>query len=133
MKERIEQADEGVANRQKVFSATEKPEKEEGKVPEGQTGEGDAQMKQPGMPAEENMDKFKKVSFELLDISLYYTQQGVEKVKSQPLYQRVDAVVNFDDKFALVKKHGEELFTLLDERFRPLVEKVFFLYDQATN
>lgn len=33
-----------------------------------------------------DMEKFKKVSFELLDIGLYYGQQGVEKVKSYPIY-----------------------------------------------
>ena len=34
--------------------------------------------------------KFKEVSFELLDIGLFYGQQRVEQVKSLPLYQKVD-------------------------------------------
>ena len=78
------------------------------------------------------MEKFKKVSFELLDIGVYYTQKGCEQVKSLPLYQNIDSKVNIEDKFALVKKHGEELYTLLDQKLRPIVQNVFFLYDQAT-
>ena len=34
-----------------------------------------------------DMEKFKEVSFELLDIGVYYGQQGVDKVKSYPIYQ----------------------------------------------
>lgn len=73
------------------------------------------------------------MSYDLLDIGLYYTQQGVEKVKTYPIYQRVDQVVNFEDKFGLVKTHGEQLYTYLDSKFRPIVQNVFFLFDSATN
>lgn len=78
-------------------------------------------------------DKFKKVSFELLDIGLHYGNQGMEKIQSLPLYQRIDTMVDLADKFDIVKRHGEQLYTFLDEKFRPLVQNVFFLYDQATN
>jgi len=81
----------------------------------------------------QNLDKFKKVSFELLDIGIFYGTKGVETVKSLPLYQNVDSVINLEDKFALVKKHGEELYMMLDSKLRPIVQNVFFLYDQATN
>jgi hypothetical protein len=77
------------------------------------------------------LEKFKKVSFELLDIGVFYGQQGVGKVKSLPVYQKVDSVLHIDDKFALVRKHGEELYTLLDQKLRPIVQNVFFLYDEA--
>lgn len=33
-----------------------------------------------------DLTKFKQVGFELLDIGIYYGQQGVTKVKSLPLY-----------------------------------------------
>ena len=42
---------------------------------------------------DQNMDKFKKVGFELLDIGLHYGSKGVEKVKSMPLYQSIDSQV----------------------------------------
>lgn len=132
VKERIEEADHDVLKREKYFAGDQKDDKA---TPGPETTDvPDDQMKQPeGLPTEENAEKFKKVGYELLDISVYYTQQGMEKVKSQPLYQKVDSYVNFDDKFALVKQHGESLYTKLGERFRPLYEQVFFLYDTATN
>ena len=54
-------------------------------------------------------------------------------MQSLPLYQKVDSIVNFEDKFALVKKHGDSLYTLLDTNIRPIAENVFFLYNSATN
>ena len=78
------------------------------------------------------MEKFKSISFELLDIGLFYTGKGIQQVQSLPLYQRVDKVINLNDKFDFVKKHGENLYTLLDQKFRPLVSNVFFLFDSAT-
>jgi len=72
------------------------------------------------------------VSFELMDIGMFYGQQGVEKVKMLPLYQKVDRVVHFDDKFDLVKTQGFQLYTYLDQTFSPLYQKVVFLYDTTT-
>lgn len=73
------------------------------------------------------------MSFELLDIGLYYAEQGVTTVKSLPLYQVIDAQVGVDDKFALVKNAGQTLYTQIGEKFKPIVDNVFFLYDQYTN
>lgn len=80
-----------------------------------------------------DFDKFKKVSFELLDIGLHYGSQGVEKIASQPLYQKVDAMINIADKFDLVQKHGHQLYTFLDSKFKPIAQNVLFLFDRATN
>ena len=41
--------------------------------------------------------------------------------------------MSFDDKFALIKEHGTELFTMIDSKLQPVIQNVFFLYDQATN
>ena len=57
---------------------------------------------EPGVE-QKDIEKFKQVSLELLDIGIYYGSKGVETVKSHQLYHKVDAVVNFDDKFELVK------------------------------
>lgn len=77
-------------------------------------------------------EKFKQISFELLDIGLHYGTQGVEKIQGLPLYQRVDQIVDIADKFHLVKRHGESLYTYLDSKFKPIVQNVFFLWDKAT-
>jgi hypothetical protein len=81
---------------------------------------------------ETDLNKFKKVSLELMDIGLYYGQQGVEQIRHHPLYQKVDAVVNIDDKFDIVKEQGFRLYTYLDQAFTPILEKVIFLYDSTT-
>ena len=69
------------------------------------------------------------MSFELLDIGLHYTNKGVDKVKSLPLYQKVDSQINLLEKFELVKNYGSELFTYLDQKISPVVQSVLFLYD----
>lgn len=109
VKDQLEKRDEAVANREKFLA------------PKVEPGESKA-----------DIDKFKQVSLELLDIGIYYGSKGVEQVKSHQLYHKVDAVVNFDDKFTVVKNQGLQLYTYLDKKFAPLLENVFFLYDTAT-
>lgn len=118
VKEAIETRDEEVKKRDKIFSQ----EEIEAKKGEKPVEEHDAK----------DIEKFKKVSLELLDIGIFYGQKTITQVKSLPLYQRVDSIVKFDDKFAIVKQHGSELYTVLDSRIRPIVQNVFFLYDEAT-
>ena len=109
VKDTLEKRDEAVAKREPVL----------------------APRVEPGA-SQADLAKFKQVSLELLDIGIYYGSMGVEQVKSHQLYHKVDAVVNFDDKFALVKNQGLQLYTYLDQKFAPLLENVFFLYDSAT-
>ena len=71
---------------------------------------------------EQNFEKFQQVSLELLDIGIYYGEKTLGQVKTLPLYKKVDEMVNFEDKFDLVRKHGENLYTFLDDKFRPLVQ-----------
>lgn len=117
VKDAIEQRDEQVKNREKVFSQDQKAE---------------ANQEPEGVHDANDLDKFKQIGFELLDIGLFYGQKTITQVKSLPLYQRVDSIVKFDDKFAIVKQHGTELYTVLDSKIRPIVQNVFFLYDEAT-
>ena len=121
LKQNIEERDEAVLKREHVFS----------QAAQGQADKQASENAQDQDP--QNLDKFKKVSYELLDIGLYYGQQKVQEVKSLPLYQKIDEVVHLDDKFEIIKKHGEQLYTMLDGKIRPIIQNVFFLYDQATN
>lgn len=79
------------------------------------------------------MEKFKKVSFELLDIGLHYGAKGVEKVKSMPLYQSIDQKYDLADKFELIQKNGIELYTKVNEKLSPILLSVYFLYDEQKN
>ena len=46
----------------------------------------------------------------------------MQKVRTFPVYQKVDSLVKFDDKFAIVKQHGTELYTMYDETIKPIVQ-----------
>jgi hypothetical protein len=46
------------------------------------------------------------MTYEILDIGLHYGTQGMEHIQSLPLYQKVDAMVDFSDKFNIVQNHG---------------------------
>lgn len=93
VKDAIEKRDEEVLKREKVFSEQKKAEADKKAQ--------DAQIEK----VEENhdMEKFKQVSFELLDIGIFYGQKTMTQVKSLPLYQKVDSIVKLDDKFSIVK------------------------------
>ena len=97
VKDKLEQRDVDVAKRGKVFA-------EAGVAAPSQS---DVLQEQENAEIKPDFDKFKKVSFELLDIGLHYGNQGAEKIASQPLYQRVDGMINIADKFTLVKRHGQ--------------------------
>ena len=42
-------------------------------------------------------------------------------------------MIHFDDKFALVQKHSQDLFVLVGDKMQPIVNKVFFMYDSVLN
>jgi hypothetical protein len=98
VKDTLEKRDEAVAKREKYIVAKVEP------------GE-----------SVDDIAKFKEVSLELLDIGIFYGNKGMDQVKSYTLYHKVDAVVNFDDKFELVKTQGLQLYTYLDKKFAPVV------------
>ena len=96
VKDKLEANDQGVLAREKVWSKEEQAESDGNAAPvEGQIVKIDGEPKS-------DIEKFQRVSFELLDIGLYYAEKGVSTVKSYPLYQKLDAQVGLDDKFALV-------------------------------
>ena len=94
VKDKLEQVDETVVQREKVFAAENVAAEREAQPV---AKEGDV-----AILAEADSDKFKKVSYELLDIGLHLGNIGLEKVKSIPLYQKIDQQVHFADKFELI-------------------------------
>lgn len=143
----LEKVDENVAKRPRVFAKEAESGQDDGEPKSDQdkivkngksTKENGDNVNEGGDDAvecasENDIEKFKKLSFEILDIGLFYTQKGLDSVKSLPIYQKIDGVVNFDDKFAMVKGQGEQIYTLIDSKFRPIANKVIFLYDDAQN
>lgn len=98
VKVQLEKRDESVLKREKIFAPVAPAAKDAPDASEEVVESDRAQSK--------DFDQFKQVSLELMDIGMYYGQQGMEQIKHLPLYQKVDSVVNFDDKFDLVKTHG---------------------------
>ena len=130
VKDTIEKRDEDVKNRQHVFSKAEQQEVDGDARPAEAAEAVDNDAAEGQAEAEEvPIEKLKQISLELLDIGLYYGEQGIGKVKTLPLYQKADAIVKFDDKFAMVSEHGKNLYTYLDGKIRPIVENVFFVYE----
>jgi hypothetical protein len=92
VKDKLEQVDETVVQREKVFATEDAPE----------VAQLEAREENGVQIADADSGKFKKVSYELLDIGLHYGNKGLEKVKSIPLYQKIDQQVHFADKFELI-------------------------------
>ena len=128
VKDKLEQNDQNLAKRQRYFGAPDEPSAAD------QSSDSKESTEIPkGVSDEQNPVKFKQVGLELLNIGIYYGEKGVDTVKSLPVYQKVDAYVNFDDKFDLVRKHGEQLYTMINNKLRPIYEHVFFLYNATNN
>ena len=56
----------------------------------------------------------------------------MSQVKAQPLYQKVDQIVDFEDKFGLVYDKGLQLFTFVKGILTPIFGKIFFVCDAVT-
>jgi len=60
------------------------------------------------------------LSYELLDIGVHYGLKGSAIVKAHPMYKKADAIINFDDKFAIVQKHSLDLYVLVGNKMEPI-------------
>ena len=78
VKDKLEKRDEAVLKRDKIFASAEAPES----LP---ASDSDLVVPNEGVHSRD-FNEFKKVSFELMDIGMFYGQQGVQKVKMLPLY-----------------------------------------------
>ena len=47
------------------------------------------------------------------------------------MYKKADAIINFDDKFAIVQKHSLDLYVLVGNKMEPIFNQVFFMYDSV--
>lgn len=47
------------------------------------------------------------------------------------MYKKADAIINFDDKFAIVQKHSLDLYVLVGNKMQPIFNQVFFMYDSV--
>lgn len=60
---------------------------------------------------------------------MHYGHKGTAFVKAHPMYKKVDAFVDFEDKFAIVLRHSLDIYAKVGNNMKPVVSKVFFMYD----
>jgi hypothetical protein len=77
-------------------------------------------------------EKFKHLSFELLDIGLVQTAKGFKYLKSTPIYQVTDRYINYEDKLEKTVENGAKLYRFLNTNvYSPLKENFYVVYDQS--
>jgi hypothetical protein len=74
VKDKLEQRDQAVLKREKIFAASAPAEKDSD---EKSVAVSEEIVAIPSSP-KKDFDQFKKVSLELMDIGMYYGQQGME-------------------------------------------------------
>lgn len=110
---------EEIQNRPRVFG--EKKEDEDK----------NASVKQESVDAKE---KFKSLSFELIDIGLYTSQKGYELLQQTTPYQVTDQYLHVDEKVKQVKEHGIKLYRFINEKIdqlNPLLDNLYVIIDEA--
>lgn len=138
----LEKKDEELTERKQYFAA--KPEEKEqhnaNKSADKQLAPADSSSQLDKMKGaqvdvikqQHNFSDFQQVGYELLDIGIHYGSKTVEHVKGLPVYKKIDSYIDFDDKFAIVLKHSQCLYTYVDSTFRPIMQRVLFLYNSAS-
>ena len=151
IKERLEQNDEKLLKRERVFA------KQAIGAPDAANLKKGDEMIEIHKSESEELQQFKAVSYELLDIGLFYGKQCSDMVRSDPIYQKMDQYVKFDDKFEVAISYGEKIYIMLlpyatyllsicqiyitvlmsyinviESRLHPYIEKVLRLYAKIT-
>ena len=79
-------------------------------------------------------EKFKHLSFELIDIGLHGGQKGLNYIKTTPLYTATDKYIDYEEKFELAKEKGVKLYRFLNDKvYSPLRDNIYVFYDQSTD
>ena len=76
------------------------------------------------------IQKFKHLSFELIDIGLFQGQKGFEYLKQTPAYTMSDQYVHYDEKYKVVKDNSVKLYKFLNDKiYCPLKKNLIVIYD----
>lgn len=79
-------------------------------------------------------ERFKHLSFELIDIGLYKGQNAIEYVKQTPIYNMTDKYIHYDEKIQTMKEGSVKLYRFLNDKvYCPLKNNLIVIYDQSTN
>jgi hypothetical protein len=106
---------------------TKPSSEDEDSISKAEEGEG----KEQSMPLGE---KFKHLSYELIDIGLHGGQKGINYLKETQVYKQTDKYIKYEEKYEVAKEKGVKLYRFLNEKvYHPLKDNIFIVYDEATN
>jgi hypothetical protein len=109
--------------RPKVFSKKNEDEKIEGSNEIKK-----AQANNEELPIE----RFKNLSFELLDMGLFQSQKGYNYFKQTPVFEITDQYVHYDSTLEVVKDKGVNIYKYVNENvIDPLMNNIYLI--QTTN
>lgn len=78
--------------------------------------------------------KFKHLSYELIDIGLYTSRQSLDLIQQTTPYKVTDQYIHYEKKYNQMKEGGEKLFRFLNDKvYNPLKNQLYIIYDQSTN
>ena len=78
-------------------------------------------------------EKFKYLTFELLDLGLFQGQKGLEYIQSTNTYAMLDKNLQINKQVKNVSEKGVKLYHFINDKvYSPVKEYVIVLYDQTT-
>jgi len=80
-----------------------------------------------------NSDRFKYLTFELLDLGLYQGQKGLDYIQSTNTFALLDKNLQINKQVKNVSEKGVKLYHFINDKvYSPVKEYVIVLYDQTT-
>eukprot|EP00347_Sterkiella_histriomuscorum_P014547 403360459 len=82
----------------------------------------------------EGTEKFKHLSFELIDIGLFFTEKGLQKVQQTRPYQVTDKYIHYEERAKQVLENSEKIYRFMNDKvYSPLKTQFYVIYDKTTN
>lgn len=78
------------------------------------------------------------MSFELIDIGLFFGEKGLHKgfnaVQSSRPYQLTDKYIHYEERAKQVVENSEKLYRFMNDKvYSPLKTQFYVMYDKTTN
>lgn len=82
----------------------------------------------------EGAEKFKHLSFELIDIGLFFGEKGLNKVQQTRPYQFTDKYIHYEERAKQVIENSEKIYKFMNDKvYSPLKTQFYVIVDKTTN
>ena len=76
------------------------------------------------------IEKFKHLSFELIDIGIHEGQKSLNYIKQSPIYTSTDKYIKYEEKIEFAKATTIKAYTFFNDKvYSPLKENFYVIYD----